>query len=73
MKKEIKSNPVPKNLFKKTLADIALEKEERRKAKVENVRQQYEGDTKKRFALQSESRPNKFDKVKEEIIKHKDD
>lgn len=33
--REVKSNPVPKNLFKKSLADIEKEKEERRRAKVE--------------------------------------
>jgi hypothetical protein len=38
IKKEIKANPVPKNMFKKTLADIEKEKEDRRKAKVECVR-----------------------------------
>lgn len=30
IKKEIKANPVPRNLFKKTLAEIEKEKEERR-------------------------------------------
>jgi hypothetical protein len=60
-------------LFKKTLADIAKEKEERRKAKVEHVRMQYEGETKKRFDLKTEARPNKFEKIKETIIKEKDD
>ena len=68
--REIKSNPVPKNLFKKTLADMDKEKEERRKQKVEVVRQQYEGDAKKkRFDLKTEQRPNKFDKIKEQVIK----
>jgi len=36
--REIKSNPVPKNLFKKTMAEIGKEKEERRKQKLEAVR-----------------------------------
>ena len=31
MVREVKSNPVPKNLFKKSLADIEKEKEERRR------------------------------------------
>lgn len=31
IKREVVANPVPKNLFKKTLADIEKEKEERRK------------------------------------------
>jgi len=30
IKREVKANPVPKNMFKKTLADIEKEKEERR-------------------------------------------
>mmetsp|Transcript_7212 Transcript_7212/g.6319 ORF Transcript_7212/g.6319 Transcript_7212/m.6319 type:complete len:133 (+) Transcript_7212:401-799(+) len=38
IKREVKSNPVPKNLFKKTMADIEKEKEERRKVKLESVR-----------------------------------
>lgn len=69
IKKEIKANPVPKNMFKKTLADIEKEKEDRRKAKVESVRIQYENTDKKRFALQTEVRPNKFAKIKQETIR----
>ena len=69
IKKEIKANPIPKNMFKKTLADIEKEKEERRKAKVESVRIQYENTDKKRFNLQTEGRPNKFEKIKQETIK----
>ena len=34
IKKEVKANPVPKNLFKKTLADFEKEKEERRQEKI---------------------------------------
>jgi len=36
--RETKANPVPKNLFKKTLADVEKEKEERRLAKTAAVR-----------------------------------
>ena len=72
IKKEIKANPVPKNLFKKTLADIEKEKEERRQEKINNVKQQYEGSSKQKFPLITEKRPNKFDKVKEEYIKTKE-
>lgn len=36
--REIKSNPVPKGLFTKTLADIEQEKQERRKVKIDSVR-----------------------------------
>jgi hypothetical protein len=35
MAREIKSNPVPKNLFKKTLAEVEKEKEDRRKKELE--------------------------------------
>jgi hypothetical protein len=35
MAREVKSNPVPKGLFKKTLAEIEAEKEERRKKETE--------------------------------------
>ena len=69
-------NPViPKNLFKKNLADIEAEKEERRKQKVDAVRSQYEGEgvKKKRFDLQTEQRPNKFEKKKEKVLKEYDD
>jgi hypothetical protein len=38
MVREVKSNPVPKGLFKKTLAEIEKEKEERRKQKVDEVK-----------------------------------
>ena len=49
IKKEVKANPVPKQLFKKNLAEIEKEKEERRKAKTENIKEQYDKDDKKRF------------------------
>jgi len=45
--------------------DIEKEKEDRRKAKTESIRREYEENPKKRFELTSEARPNanKFDKV----------
>ncbi len=73
IKREIKSNPVPKNLFKKTMADIERDKEERRKQKVEAVRQTYEAGDKQRFKLQVEERPKKFDQIKEKYLKEKED
>ncbi len=42
MPREIKSNPVPKNLFKKNLAEIEAEKEDRRKKETEAIRKAYE-------------------------------
>ena len=47
--RELKSNPIPKNLFKKNLADLEKEKQERRKEKLEKVKQSYDKDDKKRF------------------------
>jgi hypothetical protein len=64
--RETKANPVPKNLFRKTLAEIEKDKEERRKAKTELIRKEYEDNSKKRFELATESRPtiNKFEQTK---------
>lgn len=42
MAREVKSNPVPKNLFKKNLAEIEAEKEDRRKKETEVIRKAYE-------------------------------
>ena len=66
--RETIANPVPKNLFKKTLADIEKDKEERRKAKTELIRKEYEENGKKRFELATEKRPtvNKFEKTLQE-------
>jgi len=60
---------VPKNLFKKGVADIEKDKEERRKAKTEAIRREYEDNGKKRFELATEKRPtiDKFDHTKEEL------
>jgi hypothetical protein len=62
---------VPKNLFKKSIVDIEKDKEERRKAKTEAVRKEYEDNNKKRFELATEKRPTvgKFDQAKEELEK----
>lgn len=69
MPREVKSNPVPKNLFKKTLAEIEQEKEERRKKETEAIRKGYQESDKQKFALATEARrPDKFQKTKEEIL-----
>lgn len=39
--REVKSNPVPKNLFKKNLQEIEAEKDERRKKEAEAIRLNY--------------------------------
>ena len=55
--RETKANPIPKNLFKKSVVDIEKDKEERRKAKTESIRKEYEENGKKRFELATEKRP----------------
>jgi hypothetical protein len=52
--RQIIANPVPKNLFKKTVTDVEKDKEERRKAKTEAIRREYEDNNKKRFELATE-------------------
>ena len=63
------AKPIPNNLFKKTVKDIEKDKEDRRRAKTEAIRQEYEDNSKKRFELATEKRPTieKFDKAKEEL------
>jgi hypothetical protein len=74
MAREVKSNPVPKNLFKKTLAEIEAEKEDRRKKEAEAIRKSYQESEKQKFALATETRrPDKFQKTKEEILKKRDE
>lgn len=65
--RETKAVPIPKNLFKKNVSVIEKEKEERRKAKTEAIRREYEDNSKKRFTLATEDRPsvNKFEETKE--------
>lgn len=67
--REHKANPVPKNLFKKTVIDVEKDKEERRKAKTEAIRKEYEENPQKRFELATEKRPtiDKFDRAKEDL------
>ena len=69
--RETKANPVPKNLFKKSVVDIEKEKEERRKAKTDAIRREYEDNNTKRFALATEGLQsvNKFDKTKQVLEK----
>lgn len=66
---QLSANPFPAHIFKKTVADIEKEKEDRRKAKTDAIRREYEDNPKKRFELASEARPgvNKFDNVKEKL------
>lgn len=68
IKREIKARPMP-NFAKKTLADIEKDKKQRRMATVNAIKNEYEGNTKKRFELATEGRPgiSKADKVRQEM------
>jgi hypothetical protein len=55
--REVIANPIPKGLFKKSVIDIEKDKEDRRKAKTEAIRKEYEDNNKKRFELATEARP----------------
>ena len=67
IKREVKANPVPKHLNKKSLADIEKDKEQRRKATVDAIRKEYEGSSKQRFELATGKLPSmaKVEKAKE--------
>ena len=55
--REHQANPDHKNLFKKSVVDVEKDKEERRKAKTEAIRKEYEENVQKRFELATEARP----------------
>lgn len=67
--REVKANPMPKHIFKKSVIDIEKEKEERRKAKTEAIRREYEENKAKRFELATEKLPSntKFDQAKAKL------
>ena len=69
IKREIKARPMPKGMNKKTLADIEQDKKKRREATINAIRNEYEGNDKKRFPLATEARPTiaKNQRVKEEM------
>jgi len=69
IKREIKARPCPKNMNKKTLADIEADKKARRDATINAIKGEYEGNDKKRFKLATEGRPTiqRTLKVKEEV------
>jgi hypothetical protein len=46
MKREVKANPVPKNLNKKSLAEIEEDKKKRRQATIDAIRKEYENNEK---------------------------
>lgn len=63
------ANPIPNNLFKKTVKDVEKEKEDRRKANTEAIRKEYDDNEKKRFALATEGLKStkKFDQTKDYV------
>ena len=67
--RETIANPIPKGLFKKTVKDVEKDKEDRRKAKTDAIRREYEDNNKKRFELATEKLGsiNKFEKAKVEL------
>jgi hypothetical protein len=67
--RETIANPIPKGLFKKTVKDVEKDKEDRRRAKTDAIRREYEDNNKKRFELATEKLPsnNKFEKAKVEL------
>lgn len=67
LKREIKANPVPKNLYRKSLADIEKEKEERRKNQINRIKQEYEGAKAQPFKLKTAETSYNIEKVKERI------
>lgn len=67
LKREIKATPLPKHIFKKTLADIEKEKKERRKTQIERVKKDYEQNKIQPFKLKTGETSYDIDKVKEQI------
>jgi len=63
LKREIKANPVPKNLYRKSLADIEKEKQQRRKNQIDRVKQDYESSKAQKFDLKTAKTHYDIDKV----------
>ena len=66
--REIKANPVPKTHYRKTIEEIEKEKQERRKNKLNVIRQEYEGGSVQKFKLKTAETSYDINKVKERII-----
>lgn len=72
--RQVKSNPVPHGLFKKDLAEIVAEKDDRRKKDTEAIRQGYLDSEKQKFNLETaKRRTDKFGIAKDEVIKKRED
>ena len=63
--RETKATAIPKGLFKKNVADIEKEKADRRAAKTEQIRQDYNQSQVKKFELATEGRTNLVDKYEQ--------
>ena len=58
IKREVKGNPVPANLNRKSLADIEADKKMRRQATADAIRREYEHGAVQKFPLASAERPS---------------
>ncbi|CAI2385508.1 unnamed protein product [Moneuplotes crassus] len=67
IKRETKAIPLPKHIFKKSLADIEKEKQERRKNQIERVRKDYEKGKVQPFKLKTKETNYDIEKVKEKF------
>lgn len=65
--REIKANPVPKAHYRRTLAEIEKEKQDRRKSKLNLIRQEYEGGSVQMFKLKTAETKYDINQVKERI------
>jgi hypothetical protein len=64
LKRELKANPVPKNLYRRTLAEIEKEKIERRKNQIDRVKNEYEHGKVQPFKLKTGETSYDMEKVK---------
>ena len=65
--RELKANPVPKAIYRKTLEEIEKDKQARRKNKLDVIRKEYEGGSVQMFKLKTAETSYDINKVKERI------
>jgi hypothetical protein len=65
MKREAKANPVPKNLFKKSLAQIEKQKQDRRQSQIKRVLKNYENNKAQPFKFKTSETTYNFSTVKQ--------
>lgn len=69
LKREVKANPLNKKvLYGKSLADIEKEKQERRKQKINRVKQEYESSSIQKFDLKTAKTDYDIEKVREQHL-----